>query len=388
MTRKHLQNQYKIRIVDEYRASGVSLRKFAKDNGVSASMLSRWNKNRENFTNSLKKCTMHKGPAVQGSEILPEIEAMITEASNSASPICNKQITLNVMGKFPEHLRNNDDVGSKEHYTRVYRWTLRVVELLGFSIRRPTHVAQNAQKSIEVFSDFIDSVNAKMSLYEVTGPYIFNMDQTCVEFDVVPRSTIVQRGTKTVHIDLPKTQHGGKCSTLLTVSGSGFKLPSLSVFSGGRNKTIHRRIIPKLNTIAPQVSLFTIQKNAWCDQEIMNEYIEKVWAPLHYNFPQTKILLLDSYSVHHTRETLQKFFDLNTIVMKIPAGCTNQLQILDVGVNKQFKTSIMEDINCFYTQNKNAKVGRDQIAEFITNSWQKITRESIIKTWHHIGFNV
>ena len=74
----------------------------------------------------------------------------------------------------------------------------------------------------------------------------------------------------------------------------------------------------------------------------------------------------------------------------IPAGTTSRAQVLDVGINKPFKDAFKNKILHWMVDNRNQvddKLGRPQIAEFITNAWEEITAESIKNSFRHIGFS-
>ncbi|CAI7843999.1 unnamed protein product [Closterium sp. NIES-53] len=54
------------------------------------------------------------------------------------------------------------------------------------------------------------------------------------------------------------------------------------------------------------------------------------------------MLVLDSYRGHLTKEVKVRFAALNIVPAVIPAGCTADVQPLDVSVNKSFKTSVCQ----------------------------------------------
>ncbi|CAI7794510.1 unnamed protein product, partial [Closterium sp. NIES-54] len=54
---------------------------------------------------------------------------------------------------------------------------------------------------------------------------------------------------------------------------------------------------------------------------------------------RSAMLVLDSYRGHLTKEVKARFAALNIVPAVIPAGCTADVQPLDVSVNKSFKAS-------------------------------------------------
>jgi hypothetical protein len=74
--------------------------------------------------------------------------------------------------------------------------------------------------------------------------------------------------------------------------------------------------------------------------------------------------------------------------MFIPPGTTSRAQVLDVGINRPFKDAFKNAVLSWMVNNRESakKIGREEISEFIILSWDKITSESIINTFRHIGF--
>ena len=83
---------------------------------------------------------------------------------------------------------------------------------------------------------------------------------------------------------------------------------------------------------------FSVQENAWCDQETFEEWIDFVWMPfVETKRPLPTLLILDQYKVHQQDKILEKLANLGTLVIHLPPGETSKLQVLDVGINKPFK---------------------------------------------------
>jgi hypothetical protein len=63
------------------------------------------------------------------------------------------------------------------------------------------------------------------------------------------------------------------------------------------------------------------------------------------------------------------------------------IQVLDVGVNKQFKDYIKEEFNSFQIGNvEKKKPSRLNVAQWIASAYQKITPDQICNTWRSIGY--
>ena len=83
------------------------------------------------------------------------------------------------------------------------------------------------------------------------------------------------------------------------------------------------------------------QPNAWCDQQVMKDWIQNDWNSVFCN-PATpgsfgKLLLADIHRAQQTPEVKTMLAKCKTQLVNIPGGLTAYLQVLDVGVNKSFK---------------------------------------------------
>jgi hypothetical protein len=94
-------------------------------------------------------------------------------------------------------------------------WVRRVCDEHGFSIRRPTHIAQNATSNVDLCMDWVDHVRSQATFYEISDDRIVNMDETNVYFDQTPKSTITKRGSKQVNLKKPAARHGNRLTAAL-----------------------------------------------------------------------------------------------------------------------------------------------------------------------------
>ena len=103
---------------------------------------------------------------------------------------------------------------------------------------------------------------------------VFNMDQTAVYIDNPGRVTVEYRGTRNVDVVQGAQVNGGRCSVFLCASANGLKLPPLVVFAGTPGGSIWAEVHDP-NYGHPSV-FHTVQSNAYCDQSIMEEWINEV----------------------------------------------------------------------------------------------------------------
>lgn len=65
---------------------------------------------------------------------------------------------------------------------------------------------------------------------------------------------------------------------------------------------------------------------------------------------QTALAIFDVFAAHRTKEFLDKLAEANIKVKFIPAGCTGELQPLDVAVNDVFKRKLKGKFSSWYSE--------------------------------------
>ena len=73
----------------------------------------------------------------------------------------------------------------------------------------------------------------------------------------------------------------------------------------------------------------------------------------------------------------------------ILGGYTSKLQVMDVGVNKPFKSYVSKAYENFMIGNpENMKVRREGIVQWMQTGWEKVKLQTITRTWNKVGINV
>ena len=90
-----------------------------------------------------------------------------------------------------------------------------------------------------------------------------------------------------------------------------------------------------------------------------------------------------------THDVKDAFLQCNTEVDYIPKGYTSKLQPLDVGVNGPFKRYIRNAVELFLMENtgEKVKIHRRNVAQWIADSYDKITTSTMIKAWGKSGYD-
>ncbi|CAI7774166.1 unnamed protein product [Closterium sp. NIES-54] len=94
------------------------------------------------------------------------------------------------------------------------------------------------------------------------------------------------------------------------------------------------------------------QANGWMEATDVIQWLDEGVVPfLKPKFgvqSRSAMLVLDSYRGHLTKEVKARFTALNIVPAVIPAGCTADVQPLDVSVNKSFKASVRQQYQSWF----------------------------------------
>ena len=187
------------------------------------------------------------------------------------------------------------DVREKSRSAQYYI-VRRFIKIHGLVYRMGTHVSQCALAEMESEArDFIMVTRPKVSNPCHHQDYVLNMDQTPIPFSFNQKSTLELIRQRTVHVR--KSTSDTKWATCaLTITASGKMLDPLMVFKGKPNGRIVTREFPEF----PDGILYTCQDNAWMDEKVMLQWVEKILNPYVDNALDGVIplLFLDSYHCH------------------------------------------------------------------------------------------
>lgn len=108
--------------------------------------------------------------------------------------------------------------------------------------------------------------------------------------------------------------------------------------------------------------------------------------------------MFDNFKAHLTskvRDALAGLLTLTTeagcLLTTLPPNMTSKVQILDVGINKPFKSHMNNSwlpflLDAIEDETHSKKVSRKDMSKWIGDSWDLITPQTIQRTSRHIGF--
>ena len=142
------------------------------------------------------------------------------------------------------------------------------------------------------------------------------------------------------------------------------------------------------------------QEKAWCDEQIMKEWISTEWLnpfknPIGQN-SDGEILIAD---VHRAQRTVKKLLKKHKIFqVNVPPGCTSRVQVVEVSINRPFKDeirSLFEDhldkkLDQYVDVKINASQRRVLMTKWVGEVWSKVRKmkDCIIHSFKKCGFSV
>ncbi|CAI5959182.1 unnamed protein product [Closterium sp. NIES-65] len=132
------------------------------------------------------------------------------------------------------------------------------------------------------------------------------------------------------------------------------------------------------------------QDNRWMDESIVQTWLSKEVLP-HLN-PQRGLnarramLVLDSYHGHITQTMLQSYRTQSITPAVIPAGCTSQIQPLDISINRCFKAAVRVRYARWFMRNLQ-RPPHPVVLQWIAEAWDQVPKQIIIDAFRHCGIS-
>jgi DDE superfamily endonuclease len=218
--------------------------------------------------------------------------------------------------------------------------------------------------------------------------FIINMDQTPVFFSMTPKTTLDERGTRTVNVRA-STGSTMRITVAVGVTAAGGTLPLMIVYKGKKNGRIVREFTDTSKGY-PDGCTYVCQDNAWMDERVMLEWVDVVLKPFVADAPPdiVPLLFLDSYKCHLMSSVVSKIQELGVEVQHIPGGCTGLTQPVDVGINKPLKNRIRNKWEDYMLtegllHNRTKPPSRQRLAAWCIDSMKEMDEQIVKNSWLH-----
>lgn len=167
-----------------------------------------------------------------------------------------------------------------------------------------------------------------------------------------------------------------RATDFLCASATGVKYRPMVGFAGAPEGQVHRELWCD-KAYDWDDAHYTVQCNAYCDAQVMQEWIEEVWRP---SVEGTSVLLLDSLKVHRMQSVQRALKDCHMRLEFVPPGVTGLCQPMDVSVIHPFKTRC----RALYLQHNRDdgfcathREHRKRIVAIVTRAWCDVSSECI-----------
>ena len=237
--------------------------------------------------------------------------------------------------KWNRTVRNNDSFESEglcsemnlEDFLGTTSWLSRFMKCKNFVQRQKTRISRLPEEFEEKVLQFQWTIIRMQQREHYDLQLIGNMDETPLKFDMPPNRTVHAAGDKTVLI---KTSGKEKIhfTVVLGCMADGTKLMPMIIFK--------RKRMPK--ECIPASVLVHVHENGWMDETGMEFWVWKnlICGRRPGGLMKKKSLLVQNTFKAHATES-GRLAGENSDFVFVPGGLINQLQPLDVSINKPFK---------------------------------------------------
>ena len=268
-----------------------------------------------------------------------------------------------------------------EDFLGTTSWLSCFMKRKNFVMRQKTRISQRLPEEFEEkILQFQRTIIRMRQRAHYNLQLIGNMDETPLNFDMPPNRTVHAAGDKTVVI---KTSGNEKnhFTVVLGCMADGTKLMPMIIFK--------RKRMPK--EPIPAGVLVHVHEKGWMDEAGMKLWVRKIWGHRPGGLMKKKsLLVLDTFKAHATESVKDRLAGENSDFVFIPGGLTNQLQPLDVSINKPFKDKVRTAWTEWMTTSdvheytKSGRLKKPSIilwCQWIKEKWDKIDPAIIIKAF-------
>jgi hypothetical protein len=357
-------------------AADHSRKDTAMNFGIHKSIVSRWVANKLTLQQAPSRARkLGSGPKPQFPVEERRLYERVCQKRQCGYAISCSQLQSK-MRKLVHNTRFQASTGWLYGFLRRYKLSLRVCT----TPIRKTDASVPNKDDTATFSGFLEYVDETVRERNVTC--IWNMDETPLLLDMPMKRSIEVKGKKCV----PYVNTGNerkRVSVILCVSEYGQKMIPMLVVSDN-----HRF---EQGTCINGLTAFK-QKNTFMTGSLTVEWLNRIF--LHESctgqLPNGKrLLVLDSFSGHISSVFKERINEIGLSTAVIPGGCTKDLQPLDIGVNRSFKSHFRHlwdqwiqrpDLPCTATGKVRA-INMHDIAELVRIAWDKVPTECIFNSF-------
>jgi transposase-like protein len=361
--RKSYTTEFKLKVVKYAEENGN--RSASREYSVDESIVRDWRKNKNVLNVMPRGKRARRGSLPYWPELESELKQLVITTREEKRKVSTVDIRL--MARKIAIERGIDG------FRGGINWCYRFMKRNQLSVRAVTSVGQPLptgwEEKVALFRDYVSKRKENVDLSQFG-----NMDEVPVSFDMPDTRTVDVRGKEDIILTTTGSEKTN-FTVVLCCTADGAKCEPMVIFK--------RKTMPKGNF--PKGIVVTVSPKGWMNEEIMGQWLEKVWRRRKGSFFKPKSLLIyDSHRSHLTpdiKQLVQKYSQLAVI----PGGLTKKLQPLDLSVNKSFKNKIrkrwenwmVNGIHTFTKTNRMKRATYEDVCNWVLESWNEVTPECV-----------
>jgi len=203
--------------------------------------------------------------------------------------------------------------------------------------------------------------------YSIPLQLIFNFDQTGLKIVPVSNWTMPSEGSK--QVDIIVLEDKREIIALLGSTADVSLLPPHILYQGKADQCHAKYQFPDDNHWSTVDSIIRYIEN------VIVPYTDKVKEELDLPIRQYAVAVFDELRAHRCEEVLDALSKARIQHVYVPAGCTDELQPMDLSVNGELKTALKNEFTNWYA---------DKIAKDVQDDASKKVdlRISVLKPLH------
>ena len=218
----------------------------------------------------------------------------------------------------------------------------------------------------------------KSGLLEKTK-LIWNMDETGLQLEHVPRTVIARKGSKYLQ---SRTSGNKETITIIAcINASGEKIPPHIIAKGETQRALYGFDLKS----APEGAKWSVSTKGWTKQGIAKLWFETVFLP-NIGPERPQVLILDGHDSHNFVELIELAISNRIEIVELPAHTSNWLQPCDRTVFKPLKDAYNEVCQELTNGYPGVVVSKANFCGLLSKAWNKaLSVDNIISGFKACG---
>jgi len=193
---------------------------------------------------------------------------------------------------------------------------------------------------------------------------IWNMDETGLQLEHVPRTVVARKGSKYLQ---SRTSGNKETITIIAcINASGDKIPPHIIAKGETQRALHGFDLKS----APAGAIWSVSSKGWTKQGIAKLWFQTVFLP-NIGPERPQVLILDGHDSHNFVELIELALTNRIEIVELPAHTSNWLQPCDRTVFKPLKDKYNEVCQELTNEYPGVVVSKANFCGLLSKAWNK-----------------